>query len=131
MRKVCITIPGQPKAKGRPRFARGRAYTPRSTLDYEQRVGEAARQKIKDPTGRDVQVDILAVYQIPKSWPKARREAARVGDVLPKKPDIDNVIKIVLDGLNGAAFVDDSQVHMVSAEKAYGDEPRVEIELNF
>ena len=76
-------------------------------------------------------MDILAVYQIPKSWPKARREAARVGDVLPKKPDIDNVIKIVLDGLNGAAFVDDSQVHMVSAEKAYGDEPRVEIELNF
>ena len=41
------------------------------------------------------------------------------------KPDIDNVIKAVLDGLNGVAYADDSQVVALSASKCYSDDPRV------
>ena len=33
-------IPGRPKSKSRPRFARGRAYTDKKTLDAEKRVAE-------------------------------------------------------------------------------------------
>jgi Holliday junction resolvase RusA-like endonuclease len=50
---------------------------------------------------------------------------------MPTRPDIDNVIKIILDGMNEAAYLDDQQVHMISAEKRYGDLARVEIRLNW
>jgi len=48
---------------------------------------------------------------------------------MDKKPDIDNLIKFVLDALQGqnAYFVDDSQVVRILAEKIYSDNPRTEI----
>ena len=46
-----------------------------------------------------------------------------------KKPDIDNVIKSVLDGLNGVAYEDDKQVVKLTANKYYGVQPRVEITI--
>ena len=131
MPEAFIVVSGQPKSKGRPRFARGRAYTPASTLQYERLVAAAAREVIAQPIAVNVQVDIIAVYRIPKSWPKAQQAAAAVRVPGPRRIDIDNVIKIILDGMNGAAYLDDEQVHMVSAEKTYGDEPRVEIRLNW
>ena len=86
---------------------------------------------ISEPITGNVQVDIIAVYQVPKSWAKALQASARRGDIMPTRPDIDNVIKICLDGMNEAAYLDDQQVHMISAEKRYGDLARVEIRLNW
>jgi Holliday junction resolvase RusA-like endonuclease len=54
----------------------------------------------------------------------------REGELLPsKKPDIDNVLKIVLDALNGVAYKDDSKVVSVSGKKIYSDEPKLVIEM--
>ena len=131
MHEALIVIPGQPKGKGRPRFARGRVFTPATTLQYERLVSAAARQVISEPITGNVQVDIIAVYQVPKSWAKALQASARRGDIMPTRPDIDNVIKIILDGMNETAYLDDQQVHMISAEKRYGDLARVEIRLNW
>ncbi len=131
MPEALIVIPGQPKSKGRPRFARGRVFTPATTLQYERLVAAAARQVISEPITGNVQVDIIAVYQVPKSWAKALQASARRGDIMPTRPDIDNVIKIILDGMNEVAYLDDQQVHMISAEKRYGDLARVEIRLNW
>ena len=46
-----------------------------------------------------------------------------------KKPDIDNMIKYVLDALQGqnGYFVDDSQIIRIYAEKIYSDNPHTEI----
>ena len=49
MPEALIVIPGQPKSKGRPRFARGRVFTPATTLQYERLVAAAARQVISEP----------------------------------------------------------------------------------
>ena len=46
-----------------------------------------------------------------------------------KKPDIDNVEKIILDALNGIAYDDDKQVVEEASSKLYSDVPRVEIEV--
>lgn len=35
------------------------------------------------------------------------------------KPDIDNIIKIVMDALNGYAYQDDTQVVQLDARKEY------------
>lgn len=55
----------------------------------------------------------------------------QTGQLFPcKKPDIDNIIKIILDGLNGVMFDDDKQVVNVSATKVYTEqEPKVEIQI--
>ena len=47
-----------------------------------------------------------------------------------KKPDVDNVIKIILDALNGFAWHDDSQVVNLQIEKKYTQrEPFVEVKM--
>jgi Holliday junction resolvase RusA-like endonuclease len=58
---------------------------------------------------------------MPKSAPKKDRERG----IVPKltKPDIDNVVKIVCDGLNGVAWIDDSRVWKISAEKKLVNTP--------
>ena len=46
-----------------------------------------------------------------------------------KKPDIDNIIKAVLDALNGIAYKDDTQVVQVMAQKKYADKAFVEVAI--
>ena len=46
-----------------------------------------------------------------------------------KKPDSDNIIKIVLDGLNKVAYYDDAQICKLSFEKRYSQTPRVEVKI--
>ena len=46
-----------------------------------------------------------------------------------KKPDGDNVIKIVLDALNDTAYIDDSQVCGINFVKKYGEIPQIIIEI--
>ena len=46
------------------------------------------------------------------------------------KPDIDNVIKAVLDALNGIAYKDDARVVELEARKVYGNEPGVAVEIH-
>ena len=76
-------------------------------------------------------LNITAYYKIPTSATKAEREKMLAGQLPQKKPDIDNVLKIIMDGLNGAAYKDDKQVAAAAASKAYDDEPHVEVEVSW
>lgn len=50
------------------------------------------------------------------------------GELLPsKKPDIDNIVKAVLDALNKVAYRDDTQVVELQVRKQYSERPRLEI----
>lgn len=58
-----------------------------------------------------VVLEINAYFEIPKSYTKKKRALCEQGDILPTcKPDIDNVVKAVADGLNGVAYKDDSGI---------------------
>lgn len=123
-----ITIPGKPRGKGRPRFSRatGRTYTDDATAVYENLVKTIWITVVGKRLDGELAVSIEAHYAIPTSKPKKMQSAMRDGSVRPTtKPDIDNVIKAVLDGLNGAAYADDAQVVELSASKCYSDDPRV------
>ncbi len=53
-----------------------------------------------------------------------------LGEISPmKKPDLDNIAKIILDSLNQIAFKDDSQVTSLRVEKVYSERPCVEVRL--
>ena len=84
------------------------------------------KRKIEKPNA--VRVDILAIFPVPSSWSKKRRTAARQGvEHHVSKPDLDNVQKAILDGMNGIVFEDDSQVIDSRTRKAYGPEPGVKV----
>lgn len=53
-----------------------------------------------------------------------RMEEALAGKLPPGKPDIDNILKVVLDGLNGIAYKDDKQVVLTQCKKVYADTTR-------
>ena len=126
-----IIIDGDPVPKQRPRFGRGRMFTPKPTIEYEQRVAEEYKAQKGEIFDLDpVKLVIRAYYRIPKSASLRQQRACRTGMMVPtKRPDLDNIIKIIMDGLNGVAYADDKQVVYVTAGKEYSDTPRVEIEV--
>ena len=124
MKEVEFVVYGRPKGKGRPRFTMdGHAYTPQATKAYEKEIRQAFQEAGGMSFGSvPVSVDITAFYPIPKSARKADKEAMEAGLRVPMvKPDIDNVLKAVLDGIQGddGAFHDDVQVVSVKATKKY------------
>lgn len=128
-----FTVPGEPRGKQRPRFSRrtGTTYTPSETVAYEKEVRAEFLRAGGRKTDGPVALNITAYYKIPTSATKAEREKMLAGQLPQKKPDIDNVLKIIMDGLNGAAYKDDKQVAAAAASKAYDDEPHVEVEVSW
>jgi Holliday junction resolvase RusA-like endonuclease len=123
--RLDFTIPGRPVGKQRARTvfgARGvRTYTPDETVRWENAVKVFAQQAGVEMDLGPVRVDILVTRTIPKSWSKRQTQQAKDGVYAVGKPDIDNVVKSTLDGLNGVAYKDDSQVVKVSAMRTFGD----------
>jgi len=128
--KIVFTIKGEPKGKGRPRFTKtGRVYTPAETSQYEALVGLSYRNSAKGyKFTSPVRVTIKAFHKPPKGKSKKVVEDMLNGRILPtKKPDADNIAKIVLDGLNKVAWDDDTQVVDVMVTKRYSEEPMVAV----
>ena len=126
-----VVIDGKIKGKARPRVFNGRAVTPKDTVNYENWVKICYQQQSGEYLEGPIKAIITVYHKIPKSYSKKRVQAIRDGLEQPlKKPDIDNIAKIILDSLNGIAFKDDVQVIELSVLKKYTEEvERVELEL--
>lgn len=115
IRSIEFTVPFV-KAKARPRLTRsGRAYTPSETTRAERDVArafDAAGGTMAKP-GTPVLVRVITMRRLPDSAPKRVTSEPDV-----HKPDADNVAKLVLDGLNGHLYQDDSQVVDLQVIKA-------------
>ena len=125
-----ITIPGKIQGKGRPRFYGHHAVTPEATVNYEAKIAEAykAGMHYKDNNWDSlevyhegpVRVSIIVNFAIPTSYSKKKTSMCKNGEIKPnKKPDIDNIAKVVLDGLNGVAYSDDCKVTTICVRKRY------------
>ena len=135
--RLRFTIPGKPMGKGRPRFATtaagyGRPYTPEKTENYETLVKWEFHAQCGDAWFADapLRMNLLVYMEIPRSASKRRKALMLAGKLRPtKKPDFDNIGKIVADALNGLAYHDDAQVVDARVVKLYGETPRVEVEI--
>lgn len=132
LREVFILIPGKPVPKGRPRATKIggfiRMYTPPTTQIYETLCADEAKACMQGhkPFEGPVEVNMQIFVPIPKSYNKARKEACRLGKIVPTgSSDLDNVFKSVMDGFNGIVFVDDSQIVDAHVTKRFSDEPCV------
>lgn len=142
MLSLNFSILGTPTGKGRPRFYRGRAVTPKKTRDYEALVRHEAQQALEHMVQlpnfeAPCEVSIDVYYLVPKSYTKKQRQQiAESGAwvVRPGKPDLDNAIKLLLDGMNGIVYHDDVQVVSLRAKKHWceGEElPRVDVKVEW
>ena len=128
-----FTILGEPKGKGRPRFntRTGHAVTPKDTVNYETLVHMeylAQCENLRFPDDAMLDMRILAYYSIPKSKSKKVKAQMIANEIRPtKKPDMDNVVKIIADSLNQVAYKDDTQIVDCQCRKFYSEEPRVEV----
>ena len=126
-----VVVTGKIRGKARPRICRGHAFTPKDTVQYEKLVRECYKEQDGRYIEGSIKALIIAYYKIPKSYSKKRVQAIRDGLEKPtKKPDADNIAKIILDSLNGIAYKDDSQIVDLSVIKRYTeDDERVEFNL--
>lgn len=129
---IQCTVPGQPVPKARPRFSSksGTAYTPKRTKNFETLIKKHIKPLVKDIFLGPVHVHINVVFKRPKYMQK---NIYNEGLILhTKRPDLDNVVKAVLDALN-SVLKDDSQVCKLSATKYYAEkhcEPRTDITIS-
>lgn len=128
-----LTIPGKPVPKGRPRGTTAgcsgyvRFYTPQATREYELKVAECARLAMaKDHwpiADKAVACELIFFVKRPKNCPKSR--------VFPSvKPDLDNYVKAVVDGMSGIVFEDDKLIVDTHSAKRYAhDEPKTLVRI--
>jgi len=126
-------VMGEPKGKARARVTRFGTYTPEATVMYENLVKIEYRQQCRDyrfPDNTPLRMKVVAEFTIPASSSKAKRIQMLNGTIRPtKKPDWDNVGKIVSDALNKIAYKDDSQIVECTVIKKYSGQPKVTVTL--
>jgi Holliday junction resolvase RusA-like endonuclease len=131
---VMYTVYGEPVGKGRPRFARRgnfvSTYSPQKTKTDEDEIRMMAKAAMGSSEALDTPVTV-AIYirvGIPASFSKQKRKDALEGILKPtKKPDIDNIAKCFLDGMNDIVYLDDKQVVNLHVTKVYAETPAVEV----
>lgn len=119
--------------KQRPKFARrGKfitTYTPKETRDYEEKVKIEYNKTHRGEFFKGpLEIDITGIFPVPASTSK-KKTRELIGTAHDKKPDADNMAKIVLDPLNKLAYQDDGQVSKLNVSKIYGVEPRVDVTI--
>lgn len=133
---ITFTVPGQPQGKGRAKIVNiggfSRMATPQKTVAYEGLIAHVAqvamqgRPMLEGP----VAVNLFIDCQVPISWSQKKQRMALAGEVYPTtKPDKDNVIKAIYDGLNGVVWRDDVQVVDGRQRKRYAATPCVRVEI--
>ena len=137
---ITFTVPGNPQGKARARtfynqkLGRSQSITPEKTVLYENLVKQCFTANCdggffdKEP----LVMMVIAYFPIPKSTTKKDRGLIAEGLLFPtKKPDADNIAKVICDALNGVAYGDDTQVVSLTVIKEYTDaEPRVEVYID-
>lgn len=130
---MTVVVEGKIRAKARPRFntKTGRAFTTKDTINYESWVRLCYQEQCNKFFASYVRADITVYHKVPKSYSKAKLSDIRKHKLYPdKKPDVDNIAKIVLDSLNGIAYDDDKQVIELVVIKRYTeDKERLEINI--
>lgn len=109
-----FTFEGDPIPKGRPRHGRGHSFTPKRTRDAEQAIRDSVAGAGIVPY--DVPVRVSAVFYCKTA----------------RRTDLDNLLKLVTDALNGVAYTDDHLIHSLRGRlyrKNLAETPRTEVRI--
>ena len=138
-KELVVKIPGEPVSQGRPRFSTyggfARAYDPKKSKDAKQSIkffvaDAMEKQNISHLVG-PIMLQVQFGIKLPKSQERKRIPRPRIWRV--KKPDLDNLIKLIKDACSDIVFLDDNQIVKISAEKiqcAQGEAPFTKIKFS-
>lgn len=126
MSSVIFTIEGTPQTNARARHGKGRTFTPNATRLARREVVEAFQEAAEGwiPHEGPVKLMITIRHATP---PKDLWD----GRFCKKKPDVDNVAKLVADALNGVAYLDDAQIVLMRVEKHFAVTSGVDVGISF
>jgi len=126
-----LIIDGEPVPAARPRVTRWGTYTPPKYKTFKSNVELCYKLKYGNKQLFERGVPLVAKFHFYRSIQKglskkeyARRVSHEVRATV--KPDLDNYIKAIQDGLK-AAWFDDGQVTDYIVSKDYDENPRTEI----
>lgn len=133
---IHFEVLGKVRGKGRPRFQRlgnfVKTYTDKDTVNYENLVRLSFIESGCKPYDSEAQLNAIVKIYIatPKSTSKKKLQLMLEGKIRPtKKPDIDNVLKSLFDGLNKVAYNDDTQIISVLCEKYYSLNEKLSVDI--
>ena len=116
-----------PIGSPRPRFRNAgkfvQTYMPTSYTKHKTYI---QGQMPKLLTDKNLKVSLYFYFEPPKSWSKKRKLIA-IGTYKRTKPDVDNLIKTVLDAANKHVWQDDNQVVHIDSYKMYAEESKIVI----
>lgn len=118
-----------PIGSPRPRFRNtGRfvqTYMPTSYTKHKDFIREQMPNALLDG---ELKVTLSFYFKPPKSWSK-RKKLLAIGQYKRTKPDIDNLIKTVLDAANDKVWQDDKQIVEINSLKQYAEVPKIIMEV--
>jgi len=126
---IVVSVPGAPRGAGRQRYrADGRNYKPKTTANYFASLRYFARQAMagRAPLDGPISVMVVASFPVPKSWSRAKRNAALALGWYTKKPDDDNIVRC-LDAFTGIVWTDDCRRCELLVHKRYSVFPELRV----
>jgi Holliday junction resolvase RusA-like endonuclease len=141
MNEINFSIPLPPTAQMRPRFATRNnfsvAYKDKKQLQHENNILFFLKQYApKTPFKSAVSLSVICYMPRPKSHYRTGSNANKLKAIFPDKhtvkPDVDNLLKMLCDCMNGIFFYDDRQICDVTIKKIYiseGESPRWEVKV--
>lgn len=120
---ITFEIPGDPKPWQRADTCGKVRYTPPAMADAKNALSMEALAKGVRRIDGPVQLRVIGVFRVPSSASAAKR-ANLAGSPVEKRPDLDNILKLVGDALEGVAYENDKTVGKVEIMKLWGWHPR-------
>ena len=118
-----------PTPQNRPRVTRNVTYDT-SVKDKKDFLKSVLTQLPKEPLNEALIMQVKFYFKRPKSHYNSKGKLKMIAPTQhTKKPDIDNLLKFVLDALNKHLYVDDSQVVSLTGKKFYADKEGIEISV--
>lgn len=125
-----ITIKQIPVAQPRPKITRFGNFDPAKDKKNWARI--QISQQLDITIGDPIELHLVFYMPIPKNTSKKKKELMINNEIKHQKnKDIDNLIKFIMDAMNGVAFKDDRQIWNITASKLYSTEPRTEVTLKW
>ena len=121
------TVTGNPSPKTRPRFGNGRVYDNQKDLKSRISYELKSQHDYVMPFEGPLKLEVTFFMPLPQ---RLRRKNHT--DFYPPhsvKPDLDNLLKLLLDACNGVIIKDDALVSCIVSQKVYSQIARTELTI--
>jgi Holliday junction resolvase RusA-like endonuclease len=128
---IFLEIPGNPVPKKRARFSKYGTYDEQSKVKRRIKneiLFQMSKKSILRRIESHISVEMIFHTPIPKKTSQKRRKEL-LDAPNPKKPDLDNLIKMYCDCMNKIVYDDDALITELICKKIYSENPRTEIKI--